>query len=216
MAERRVRHAALLAGGAGSRLGGGKPLTQLGGRPLIEWPLAAVAEAGLRAVVVAKGGTELPEDLLARGVDVLVEPAQPVHPLAGVATALRSLGGPVVAVACDLPFVPAGLIAALADPPPAQEQEQEPAAVVAPFWDGHLQPVLARYEPAALPVIEAAVLGGESSASAIERAGVAKISGEELASFGDPSWMLFDVDSPEDLARAVAHAAAHPDGRTQE
>ena len=52
--------AVVLAGGLGSRIGGDKALVQLGGRPLITYPLAAAEAAGLDAVVVAKRTTKLP------------------------------------------------------------------------------------------------------------------------------------------------------------
>ena len=66
----------VLAGGRGSRLGGAKPTAELAGRPLISYPLAALAEVGLEAVIVAKPDTDLPP----LDVDVLTEPAEPVHP----------------------------------------------------------------------------------------------------------------------------------------
>jgi len=37
----------VLAGGKGSRFGGGKLLAELGGRPLVEWPIAALEAAGV-------------------------------------------------------------------------------------------------------------------------------------------------------------------------
>ena len=61
---------AVLAGGASRRMGAPKPLAPLGGRPLISYPLGAAARAGLRAVVVAKADTPLPEV----GVPVWGEP----------------------------------------------------------------------------------------------------------------------------------------------
>ncbi|HET9153212.1 MAG TPA: NTP transferase domain-containing protein, partial [Solirubrobacterales bacterium] len=44
----------VLAGGRGSRLGGGKAGIELAQRPLISYPLAAIEAAGLEAVVVTK------------------------------------------------------------------------------------------------------------------------------------------------------------------
>src|SRR3954462_9569885 len=103
--------AAVLAGGRGSRLGGDKATVELGGRPMIAYPLEAIAAAGLEVVGCAKPGQELPTP--SRGsfvgsgmtkdprdsVRVLEEPVEPRHPLCGIVAALR-LGRPVVAVAC--------------------------------------------------------------------------------------------------------------------
>ena len=92
--------AAILAGGRGSRIGGDKALVQLGGRPLITYPLAAARAAGLETVVVAKRTTKLPH----LDVPILLEPDAPVHPLVGVLTALQKLPA-VIALPCDMPFV---------------------------------------------------------------------------------------------------------------
>ncbi|MBS1881068.1 MAG: NTP transferase domain-containing protein, partial [Actinobacteria bacterium] len=97
----------MLAGGAGTRLGGGKATAELAGRALVEYPLAALAAAGVEAVVVAKAETELPR----LAVPVVVEPAAPRHPLLGIVAALRHAGGrPVLAVACDLPLLAPALL----------------------------------------------------------------------------------------------------------
>ena len=65
--------AAVLAGGAGSRLGGAKAMALLDGRPLIAHVLAAVRAGGLEPVVVAKADSPLPP----LDCPVVFEPAQP-------------------------------------------------------------------------------------------------------------------------------------------
>ena len=61
--------------------------------------------------MVAKPGSELPP----LEVAVWAEPEQPAHPLTGLVAALeRAARGPVVVLACDMPFVPPQLIARLA------------------------------------------------------------------------------------------------------
>ena len=105
---------AVLAGGRSRRMGTAKALVPLGGRPLVLWVLDAAREAGLEAVVVAKAGSPLP----AVPVPVWREPDAPVHPLAGVVAALeRAPGRAVIAAACDMPWVTAGLLRALAATP---------------------------------------------------------------------------------------------------
>jgi molybdopterin-guanine dinucleotide biosynthesis protein A len=102
---------AVLAGGASRRMGAPKALAELGGRPLIAHPLDAAARAQLRAIVVAKAATPLP----ALDVPVWIEPDEPQHPLTGLVAALERAGEPVVAVACDQPWLPPDLLARLAD-----------------------------------------------------------------------------------------------------
>jgi molybdopterin-guanine dinucleotide biosynthesis protein A len=168
----------VLAGGHGRRMGAPKPLVELGGRPLVCWPLAAAE--GLPAVVVAKADTPLPP----LDVPVWLEAAEPVHPLLGIVTALERAGGPVVAVGCDMPFVPRALLARLAVGP-------ESAVDAGPFP--------ARYEPAALPTLRAALERCDSV-----RATLARLTPRLLdaAAFGDPARILASVNTPGELAAA--------------
>jgi molybdopterin-guanine dinucleotide biosynthesis protein A len=182
----------VLAGGIGSRMGGRKAGAELHGQPLIAYPLAAIAEAGLEPLVCAKLRDELPS----LEAPVLREPAEPRHPLCGIVAALRAgEGRPVVVLACDLPFVPAGLIRLLAE---AGEQ------LVAPSLDGRLQPLCGRYEPSLLPHLEAALAREESLARTVEALDPRLLAEEEIERFGDPAHILFNVNGPEDLRRAEA------------
>src|SRR4051794_33682922 len=106
---------AVLAGGRGSRLGGAKAAATLAGRPLLSYPLGALAAAGLERCVVAKPGSELPQLGDAR---LLLEPELPWHPLCGIVTALRAADGQaVVAVPCDMPLLESALLDLLASAP---------------------------------------------------------------------------------------------------
>jgi molybdenum cofactor guanylyltransferase len=178
---------AVLAGGRGRRMGGSKPLARLGGVPLVAHALAAAEAAGLAAVVVAKPGVALPR----LTVPVWLEPDEPVHPLLGIATALARADGAVVAVACDMPFVPGPLLARLAAGP-------ESAVRVA----GRLEPFPARYEPAALPALRAALDRGDSLRATVAALAPVALDEPELAAFGDPRRMLASINTPEELAAA--------------
>ncbi len=171
--------AVVLAGGRGRRLGGAKPTADLGGRPLVAWPLEAARAAGLDAVVVAKAATPLPE----LDVPVWLEPDEPSHPLAGLVFALERAGGPVVAVACDMPLVGAELLARLAA-----------AEGIATAKVSH--PFPARYEPSALPVLRDA-LAREAPA----REALAALAPAELGAAPDT---LLGVNTPAELAAAGA------------
>src|ERR1700686_5566856 len=110
----------VLAGGRGSRLGGAKAGVLLGGRPLIQHVLDAVRAGGLEPVVVAKADSVLPP----LDCRLVIEPAQPRHPLCGIVAGLRAVEEPGVAVcACDMPFLPGALLAwlpGLRAPPPVR------------------------------------------------------------------------------------------------
>jgi molybdopterin-guanine dinucleotide biosynthesis protein A len=172
--------AVVLAGGRSRRMGVPKATIDLGGRPLILWPLAAAAEAGLDAVVVAKPGSALPP----LEVPVWAEPEQPSHPLAGLVAALeRAAPRAIVALACDMPFVPPELIARLA--------ELDAVAAAPP---GEAFP--ARYASAALPALRAG----------LERQAPLRSVLAELGAVGVPAApdALAGVNDPAALERAAA------------
>ena len=162
--------AVVLAGGLSRRMGEPKALVLLGGRPLIAWPLAAAAAAGLEAVVVAKPGSALPP----LEVPVWDEPEAPSHPLTGLVAALERAGGPVVALACDMPFVSPGLIARLA----AAKGVAAPAGEAFP----------ARYEPSALPALRAGLAREAAVRAVLAELGAAPVEAdaEELVGINDP------------------------------
>ena len=181
---------AVLAGGRSRRMGAAKATVELGGRPLVAWPLAAAARAGLEAVVVAKPGSELP----ALAVPVWREPAAPSHPLAGLVCALeRARGRPVVAVACDMPFLAPELLARLA---------LLEATAAAARVGGRLEPFPGRYTAAALPVLRAALDREAPVREALAELAPAELGEEELRAFGDPARMVVSVNTPAELAAA--------------
>ena len=170
---------AVLAGGRGSRLGGAKALAPLGGEPLISRPVAAARAAGLDAIVVAKADTALPD------LPVLVEPAEPTHPLVGLVAALEHADAPVIAVACDQPWITPELLRALAD-------HDGPALAVGQ------EPFPGRYEPAQLPVLRAAL-----AEQASLRRTLARLSPTILGM--DPR-LVASINTPQDLEQAQRDA----------
>jgi molybdenum cofactor guanylyltransferase len=181
---------AVLAGGAGRRLGGSKALAELAGRPLLSYPLEALEEAALEAVVVAKPGSALPP----LECQAVREAELPRHPLCGIVAALRHAGGrPVVAVACDMPFASPRLLAALAS-------AAEPLVVPAP--GGRLQPLQARYGPELLPALEAALEREEPLRRSVAALGPRLLGDAELSRLGDPELSFFNVNDAGDLHQA--------------
>jgi molybdopterin-guanine dinucleotide biosynthesis protein A len=147
--------------------------------------------------VVAKPGTPLPP---AFGVPVWREPAEPVHPLVGVVTALERAGGrAVVAVACDMPFVPSALLARLA---------AGPEAVVR--MEGRLQPFPARYDTAALPALRAALASRAALRATLEALAPPALDEAELAALGDPARLVAGINTPEELAAARRELVCRP------
>lgn len=183
---------AVLAGGRGRRLGAAKATALLGGRPLISYPLAAVEAAGLEPLVVAKRDSPLPP----LDCTKIEEPDSPRHPLCGIVAALRHAGGrPVVAIGCDMPFVPPALLAHLA-------AAHEPLLAMAA--DGEPQPFPARYEPRLLPALEAALAEARPLRQTVESLAPRLLGADELSACGDPQRLAFNVNTPADLEEAEA------------
>ena len=181
LSKRSIALGAVLAGGAATRLGGTKATLELAGRPLIAYPLEALAQAGVEAVVVAKEDTALPS----LDVPVITEPGEPRHPLAGVIAALsHAHPRPVLALPCDAPFISPMLLRVLASA----------SSATAVRTKDRIHPLIALYTPANLSRLEEAVANGESATQALEAL--------------EPEWIqapgkeTFNVNTREDLARA--------------
>jgi molybdenum cofactor guanylyltransferase len=143
----------VLAGGAGRRLvhaGGNRPVSKpaapLEGRPLVAYPLGALAGVCDRLAVVCKRETVLPPIDSAERWE---EPDEPRHPLTGIVHALERTQAPTLVCAADMPFVTPEVLRAL-----LAAVGEAPAAVAA--TGRGLEPLLALYRPAALPGLRAA------------------------------------------------------------
>ncbi len=174
-------------------MGGAKASVELAGRPLVCHPLAAAADAGLEAIVVAKRSTPLPP-LAAR---ILYEPEQPRHPLLGVLAALDFAAAQpavdaVVAIACDMPFVSGPLLAWLAALPGAAMAQVAERA----------QPLLARYPLESSPLLALALAERRPLHAALEGLAPAILAEDELSRFGDPASLCFNVNDAADLLAA--------------
>jgi len=201
--KRAVSVGAVLAGGRSERMGTSKALVELAGRPLAQRAVAAVGSAGLEPLVVAKPDTPLPR----LDCRVLSEPSEPRHPLTGLLAALRAgAGRGIVTLACDMPFVPAKLIRWLSD--------LDEADVAVPLVGGRLEPLLARYSPAAAKQLERCLEEGDSIRDAVACLGPRIVTEEEIARFGDPRRIFFDVNSPQDLRRAERLLEGSPTSRS--
>jgi molybdopterin-guanine dinucleotide biosynthesis protein A len=186
---------AILAGGRGTRLQRPKATAPLGGRPLLEYPLRALESAGLETVLVAKCDTQLPPD----AAQLWEEPDEPVHPLLGIVTALEQADGrAVLACGCDLPFVSPALAARIAE---------DGADLVIPRTGERLHPLLARYTTGLLPPLREALAREAPLHETLIGLDPVILDEHELRAFGDPARLLFNVNTPADLARAEAMLA---------
>ena len=170
-------------------MGSPKASVELGGAPLIERPLRAMREARLEAVVVAKPDTRLPP----LDVPVWLEPEEPAHPLTGIVAALEQSGRPVVVCGCDLPFLAPALLAHLAG-------RSEPLVVI--DVAGRLHPLIGRYAPELMDALRAGRDGQRPLHEIVTELGAVRINEPKLRRYGDPERIVFNVNTPADLARA--------------
>jgi molybdopterin-guanine dinucleotide biosynthesis protein A len=183
---------AVLAGGLSRRMGEPKAIVELAGRPLAARVAATVGSAGLEPIVVAKPDSPLP----ALDCRVLTEPSEPRHPLTGLLAALdASAGRGVVAIACDMPLVPARFLAWL-----AQRGVRRQAAVCE--VGGRLEPLLGRYAPEASEPLARSLAAGEPMREAVAALDLRVVGAHELARFGDPERIVFNVNTPGDVVAA--------------
>lgn len=179
------RGAVLLAGGAGSRLGGvDKAALRLDGAALLDRALAALARAGVEVVVVGP-----PRGL--PGVREAREDPPGSGPAAAVVAGLAALPPveEVLLLAVDLPRLPEALPLLLAAP-------LGPDGVVVEDADGRTQWLLGRYRGAALEAA-AATLGDPA-----DRPLRALLGALDLAPVRLPAGLELDVDTVADARRA--------------
>lgn len=184
---------AVLAGGEGSRIGGGKPLIRLGGKTLIERAFDRARSWSNQVVVVIRSPDQLGEHDLpwiadAAGID---------GPLAGLAAALEwtcRLGAEaLLTIPCDMPFLPEDLATRLQD-----EAGEHDAAVAASA--GELHPVCSLWRNAAIYEFARYCASGRRSLRGFaEQLGLA-----EVVWPAEPNDPFFNINSSDDLAAAEA------------
>jgi molybdopterin-guanine dinucleotide biosynthesis protein A len=199
----------VLAGGLASRYGGApKGLERVGGERIIDRVARALRGAADELLVVANdpgAAAWLP------GVRVAADVRPGAGSLGGIHAALVHAGGPVIVVAWDMPFVPAGLLRALRDLGAGAD-----AAVPESDSRRGLEPLCAYYGPTCVTAIERRLDAGDRRVVGFyDDVGVRRLEATAVARFGDPSVLFMNVNTPEELAFAEAHAAhaTTPDGR---
>jgi molybdenum cofactor guanylyltransferase len=124
-------------------------------------------------------------------------------PLSGIHAALTYSNGDVLVVAWDMPFVSPALLVEL------RRQRAAHAAVVPESTSGRLEPTCAFYTTACVMEIERWLDSGRSEATAFveQLPGAHRVPVAEVARFGDPARLFFNINTPAALHDAEALAA---------
>jgi len=192
---------AVLAGGAARRYGGvPKGLLEVGGRRILDRLVDVLQSVtGALPLLVANA-----PDAPAWRPDLTTMPD--VRPgcgsLGGIYTAVTAATGPVLCLAWDMPFVPAALLRALAQAATGGGVEYD---AFLPESSGRrgLEPLCAVYGPACRPAIAGRLERGDLQAISFHpdvRVGILSLA--DVKKFGDPDELFFNVNTPDDLARA--------------
>jgi molybdopterin-guanine dinucleotide biosynthesis protein A len=177
----------------------------VGGRRIIDRVAAALREAADDLLLVANDPTAadwLPGVRCER--DVLVGEGS----LGGIHAALTHAAGPVLVVAWDMPFVPAGLLQRL-------RALGDDADVGVPESGSRrgVEPLCAWYGSACLPAIERSIAANDRRVVGFfEHVRVARLPAAVVSAYGDPERLFMNVNAPDDLARAEAYAATADGG----
>ncbi|MBI2157133.1 MAG: molybdenum cofactor guanylyltransferase [Candidatus Rokubacteria bacterium] len=188
------------AGGRSTRMGGRpKALMELGGRRIVERVLDAVAPAVDDLLLV----TNTPDLYASLGVPMVADVYPDAGSLGGIYSGLKAAPGETAfTVACDMPFLHPAVVRLVV----ARAGE---ADVVIPRVGGQLETLHACYAKSCLPHIEERILAGRLKiVGFFERVRVIEIAEAEVARHRDPAIAFMNVNTPEELERARALAAA--------
>lgn len=188
---------AILAGGQARRFGGApKGLESVAGSRIIDLLVEQFhAALGTDPVLIAN---DPDASRWHPGLRVVPDVVPHRGALAGLYTAVKAVPAPVVCVAWDMPFVPAGLIQLL-----ASSLGQWDAILPASSGRRGVEPLCAAYGPGCLTPMEAALDRGDLRAIAFhDDVETCILPLGQIAGFGDPTVTFFNVNTTVDLERA--------------
>ena len=189
----------VLAGGLSRRLGRDKAVEPIDGEPLISRVIRRLKDLTDEIVVVVNNsarGEQLPlSDSTKVAVDIYPDSGSLGGIFSGLSAAKNDWG---FVVACDMPFLNSDLIAHILTLRHSYD-------AVVPVLDGFPEPTHAAYSKACLPHIELRLKSNQLRIAAFfSSVRVRSLSEEEVDQFDPEHLSFFNVNTPDDLARAVA------------
>jgi molybdopterin-guanine dinucleotide biosynthesis protein A len=187
--------AAILAGGQASRLGGRvKALLPLGEGRIIDLQIAALGRVADDVFIVANEPALYAEF----GLPIVGDRVSGAGAIAGLHAALGASPAPrTLVVACDLPFITEAFARALATAGCEVD-------VALPRTADGLHPLCACWASTAVPVLERQMAAGRRRViDALTALRVRELTPEEVAGFDPDGRLLFNVNTPDEYARAL-------------
>lgn len=192
----------VLAGGRSRRLGRDKAVELLGGQPMIRRVLERVAALTSENIVVVaeqSRGDALP---LLDNTRVVLDVYPGTGSLGGIFSGLSAAKNEwAMVTACDMPFLNADLLGYLSS-------LRDGSDVVAPVVEGRPEPTHALYSRECLPFIEERLRAEDLKITGFYGGvKVRYVEEREIRQFDPELLSFFNVNSPQDLERALALAA---------
>lgn len=199
---------AVLAGGAATRFGGQpKGLERVGGERILDRVVAALRAATGSAPTLIANAKDAAS--WAPGLAVVRDPRPDLGTLGGLYTAITAGDGPVLVVAWDMPFVPVELLEAVV----AGAQGYDVFLPESGSRRG-VEPLCAVYGPACAGAIARRLDDEDLRAVGFhEDVRVGYLPLDTVTRFGDPETLFFNVNTPDDLARAEELWRQHASSR---
>jgi molybdopterin-guanine dinucleotide biosynthesis protein A len=184
----------IAAGGEGRRMGGAKPLRELGGRRLIDHACAWARRHGGPCAIAVRAADQVPQAAL----PLLIDEHPGIGPVSALLSAMRFARREgceaVLLIGCDQPFLPADL--------PARLQAAIGACAVAmPVSGGKDQPLASLWRLAESEVAAFIAGGGRSLWRLAEQLGAVRAEWEPASPTCDP---FANINDPASLARLGA------------
>ena len=189
----------VLAGGQSARFGRDKAVEQLGGTSLITHVITRLSQVATEVIVSVNDESRAEELSLPRVADVVVDVRPDSGSLGGLFSGLQAAAEQwALVVGCDMPFLNRNLLRHMAS-------LQGSGDAVVPMVDGRPEPMHAVYSKSCLPKMEQRLQAGRFAIHEIlEELQVRYVFQDELEGFDPGLHSFFNVNTPEDLQRAVA------------
>ncbi len=188
--------AAILVGGGSRRMGSPKAWVEIGGVSAIARVLRSCRAAGLESIFQGR------DDRITAAyphIPAFADDAPGQGPLAALVTAFRcTQAEAMLLVACDMPFLPAPLLARL-----AEVLAESALDWVVPVQDGRLHPLCGVYRrTAAAKAASLLAAGRRSMHDLLSADGLGGCRVEPDPRWGPPEMLLMNVNTPQDLETA--------------
>jgi len=184
----------ILAGGESRRMGVDKAFMTVAGIPLIEHVLRALGPVVHKIIIV----TNSPERYGAYNVSLVADQLEGRGPLMGIYSGLSSSESEYnVVVACDMPFLNAGLLSYQLELAPGHD-------AVVPAFAELIEPLHAVYSKSLLPLIEERIQeGGRQIRSIFNRANIRYVTIKEIDRFDPERRSFINLNTPQQYKEAT-------------